>query len=75
MAQRLTFKPRHTTQDRRRRYPLPHGCLLACTTSGVVRERVGDILVQGEAGAQILVDPQMVEHFEATLTQVGTGLE
>jgi RNA-binding protein YlmH len=36
----------------------------------VDRDRVGDILVQGEAGAQILVDPELVEHFEASLTQV-----
>ncbi len=37
----------------------------------MVRERVGDILVQGEAGAQILVDPELLEHFEMSLTQVG----
>ncbi|KAF8069439.1 Hnrnph2 [Scenedesmus sp. PABB004] len=40
--------------------------------TGVVRDRVGDILVQGESGAQILVDPELVEHFEAALTQVRT---
>ncbi|KAL6757693.1 hypothetical protein V8C86DRAFT_2616727 [Haematococcus lacustris] len=40
--------------------------------TGVQRERVGDILVQGERGAQLLVDPEMVEHFEAALTQVRT---
>eukprot|EP00879_Flechtneria_rotunda_P010089 GHRR01010547.1.p1 GENE.GHRR01010547.1~~GHRR01010547.1.p1 ORF type:complete len:324 (+),score=44.55 GHRR01010547.1:145-1116(+) len=40
--------------------------------TGVVRERVGDILLQGEGGAQILVDPELVEHFEATLTKVRT---
>ncbi len=34
--------------------------------SGVVREKVGDILVMGEAGAQILVDPDLVEHFEVS---------
>lgn len=45
--------------------PVPH------VPAGVVRERVGDILVQGESGAQILVDPELVEHFEATLTKVG----
>ncbi len=38
--------------------------------AGVVRERVGDILVQGETGAQILVHPELVEHFETSLTQV-----
>ncbi|GLC43905.1 hypothetical protein PLESTB_000921600 [Pleodorina starrii] len=40
--------------------------------TGVVREKVGDILVQGETGAQILVDPELVEHFEMSLTQVRT---
>jgi hypothetical protein len=39
-------------------------------TTGVVRGKVGDILVQGESGAQILVDMELVEHFEDTLTQV-----
>lgn len=38
-----------------------------------MREKVGDILVQGESGAQILVDPDLVEHFETSLVQVGTG--
>lgn len=42
--------------------------------SGVVRDKVGDILVQGEAGAQVLVDPELVEHFEMSLTQVGDGV-
>ncbi|EFJ50818.1 hypothetical protein VOLCADRAFT_57892 [Volvox carteri f. nagariensis] len=40
--------------------------------TGVVRDKVGDILVQGEAGAQILVDPELVEHFEMSLVQVRT---
>ncbi|PNW74951.1 hypothetical protein CHLRE_12g502950v5 [Chlamydomonas reinhardtii] len=40
--------------------------------TGVVREKVGDILVQGESGAQILVDPDLVEHFETSLVQVRT---
>ncbi len=38
--------------------------------AGVVREKVGDILVQGESGAQILVDPELAEHFETSLVQV-----
>eukprot|EP00967_Tisochrysis_lutea_P014481 scaffold16254_cov16-Tisochrysis_lutea.AAC.3 len=37
--------------------------------TGVVRGKVGDILVQGESGAQIMVDSELVEHFEDTLTQ------
>mmetsp|Transcript_13770 Transcript_13770/g.37202 ORF Transcript_13770/g.37202 Transcript_13770/m.37202 type:complete len:303 (+) Transcript_13770:131-1039(+) len=40
--------------------------------TGVVRGKVGDILVQGESGAQIMVDSELVEHFEDTLTQVRT---
>ncbi|KAG2451467.1 hypothetical protein HYH02_004065 [Chlamydomonas schloesseri] len=40
--------------------------------TGVVREKVGDILVQGESGAQILVDPELAEHFETSLVQVRT---
>ncbi|PNH04282.1 putative RNA-binding protein ylmH [Tetrabaena socialis] len=40
--------------------------------TGVVRERVGDVLVQGEGGAQVLVDPELLEHFEMALVQVRT---
>ena len=58
----------------RRFDPAKHPDFLgAILGTGVVRERVGDILVQGEAGAQILVDPGLLEHFEAALTQVGRG--
>ncbi len=39
--------------------------------AGVVRDKVGDILVQGEQGAQVLVDLELVEHFEVSLTKVG----
>lgn len=42
------------------------------TCAGVVRDRVGDILLQGEAGAQILVDPELLEHLERSLTKVRT---
>jgi len=40
--------------------------------TGVERSVVGDILVHGDAGAQILVMPSMVEHLEGALTQVRT---
>ncbi|KAG1679464.1 hypothetical protein FOA52_007756 [Chlamydomonas sp. UWO 241] len=40
--------------------------------TGVVRAKVGDVLVQGESGAQILVVPDMMEHFESALVQVRT---
>ena len=42
----------------------------ACLGTGIERDRVGDILVQGETGAQILVTPELVEHLVQTLTQV-----
>ncbi|MGL5878734.1 MAG: photosystem II S4 domain protein, partial [Xenococcaceae cyanobacterium] len=38
--------------------------------TGIVREKVGDILVLGERGAQVLVLPEMVEFLEISLTQV-----
>ena len=31
--------------------------------------QVGDVLVQGEKGAQILVVPELVDHLEFNLTQ------
>lgn len=40
--------------------------------TGVAREKVGDILVTGEQGAQVLVAPELVGHFETALTQVLT---
>lgn len=46
---------------------LPTG---ACLGTGIERQVVGDILVQGDTGAQILVVPSMVEHLEFSLTQV-----
>jgi photosystem II S4 domain protein len=38
--------------------------------TGIERQVVGDILVQGDRGAQILVSSAMVEHLESSLTQV-----
>jgi photosystem II S4 domain protein len=38
--------------------------------TGIVREKVGDIIVLGERGAQVLVVPEMVEFLETNLTQV-----
>ena len=37
---------------------------------GIVREKVGDILLMGEQGAQVLIAPQLVSHLEMNLTQV-----
>ncbi|MBE9177572.1 photosystem II S4 domain protein [Oculatella sp. LEGE 06141] len=38
--------------------------------TGIVREKVGDIIVLGERGAQVVVVPEMVEFLEMSLTQV-----
>lgn len=42
----------------------------AALGTGVDRARVGDILLMGEMGAQLLVDPELIEHFQLTLTKV-----
>jgi len=42
----------------------------AILNTGVVREKVGDILTLGERGAQIIVVPELVEFFQASLQQV-----
>ncbi|MGK7872688.1 MAG: photosystem II S4 domain protein [Xenococcaceae cyanobacterium] len=38
--------------------------------TGVVREKIGDIIVLGERGAQVIVVPEMVEFLETSLVQV-----
>ena len=38
--------------------------------TGIVREKVGDIIVLGERGAQAIVIPELVEFLEISLTQV-----
>ncbi|MBD0267130.1 MAG: photosystem II S4 domain protein [Cyanobacteria bacterium Co-bin8] len=38
--------------------------------TGLVRDKIGDILVMGERGAQAIVDPELVEFLELNLTQV-----
>lgn len=42
----------------------------ACLGTGIERSKVGDILVQGEQGANILVVPDLVSHLEMNLTSV-----
>ena len=42
----------------------------AILNTGVVREKVGDILTLGERGAQIIVVPELVEFFQVSLQQV-----
>ncbi|HEY9737239.1 MAG TPA: photosystem II S4 domain protein [Trichocoleus sp.] len=38
--------------------------------TGLVRDKIGDIIVLGERGAQAVVDPDLVEFLELNLTQV-----
>lgn len=38
--------------------------------TGIVREKVGDILVSGEQGAQVIVTPEMADFLEMNLKQV-----
>jgi photosystem II S4 domain protein len=38
--------------------------------TGITRDKVGDIIVLGERGAQVVVIPEMVEFLETALTQV-----
>lgn len=42
----------------------------ACLGTGIDRSKVGDIIVLGEEGAQILVVPELVDHLETSLLQV-----
>lgn len=43
------------------------GATMGC---GIDRRAVGDIIVQGEQGAQILLVAELVQHLEMALTQV-----
>lgn len=38
--------------------------------TGIVREKIGDVIVLGERGAQAIVVPEMVEYLETSLVQV-----
>jgi photosystem II S4 domain protein len=38
--------------------------------TGIVREKIGDIIVLGERGAQVIVVPEMAEFLETSLVQV-----
>ncbi|PUZ54812.1 hypothetical protein GQ55_5G161000 [Panicum hallii var. hallii] len=52
--------------------PCSHGDFLgAILGTGITREKVGDILLQGERGAQVLVDPELVDYLISTLEKVG----
>jgi photosystem II S4 domain protein len=53
--------------------PATHRDFLGATLgTGIVREKVGDIIVLGERGAQMLVSPEMGEFLQQSLTQVRT---
>ncbi|CAM0882735.1 unnamed protein product [Alopecurus aequalis] len=52
--------------------PCSHGDFLgAILGTGITREKVGDILLQGERGAQVIVDPELVDYLTSTLEKVG----
>jgi photosystem II S4 domain protein len=53
--------------------PATHRDFLGATLgTGIVREKVGDIIVLGERGAQLIVVPEVSEFLQQTLTQVRT---
>eukprot|EP00271_Cylindrocystis_brebissonii_P019923 TRINITY_DN6346_c0_g1_i1.p1 TRINITY_DN6346_c0_g1~~TRINITY_DN6346_c0_g1_i1.p1 ORF type:complete len:353 (-),score=43.34 TRINITY_DN6346_c0_g1_i1:389-1447(-) len=48
-----------------------HGDFLgALLSTGITREKVGDIIVQGDRGAQVLLVPQLVDFVMTSLTRV-----
>ncbi|CAO1945970.1 unnamed protein product [Urochloa humidicola] len=52
--------------------PCSHGDFLgAILGTGITREKVGDILLQGERGAQVLIDPELADYLISTLEKVG----
>ncbi|HEY9826856.1 MAG TPA: photosystem II S4 domain protein [Stenomitos sp.] len=53
--------------------PATHRDFLGATLgTGIVRDKVGDILVLGERGAQMIVVPELAEFLQQNLTQVRT---
>ncbi|XP_028792988.1 putative RNA-binding protein YlmH isoform X2 [Neltuma alba] len=52
--------------------PCSHGDFLgAILGTGITREKLGDIILQGEQGAQILIVPELVEYVISSLGKVG----
>lgn len=52
--------------------PCSHGDFLgAILGTGIVRDKLGDILLQGDKGAQVLIVPELVDFIISTLDQVG----
>ncbi|KAI7732986.1 hypothetical protein M8C21_024977 [Ambrosia artemisiifolia] len=52
--------------------PCSHGDFLgAILGTGIVRDKLGDILLQGEKGAHVLVVPELVDYITMSLDKVG----
>lgn len=52
--------------------PCSHGDFLgAILNKGIAREKLGDIILQGEKGAQILIVPELVDFIISSLDKVG----
>ncbi|XP_044473756.1 putative RNA-binding protein YlmH [Mangifera indica] len=52
--------------------PCSHGDFLgAILGTGIAREKLGDIILQGEKGAQILVVPELADYIISSLEKVG----
>ncbi|KAM7278775.1 hypothetical protein ACFE04_005909 [Oxalis oulophora] len=52
--------------------PCSHGDFLGSVLgTGIAREKVGDILLQGEKGAHVLVVPELVDFLTSSLDKVG----
>ncbi|XP_058101010.1 uncharacterized protein LOC131245508 isoform X2 [Magnolia sinica] len=52
--------------------PCSHGDFLGSILgTGIAREKVGDIILQGEKGAQVIVVPELVDFLVASLEKVG----
>ncbi|KAL2466813.1 RNA-binding S4 domain-containing protein [Abeliophyllum distichum] len=51
--------------------PCSHGDFLgAILNTGIVRDKLGDIILQGEKGAQVLVDPELADFLISSLNKV-----
>ncbi|XP_021722823.1 uncharacterized protein LOC110690311 [Chenopodium quinoa] len=52
--------------------PPTHGDFLGSILgTGIAREKLGDILLQGEKGAQVLIVPELVDYMMSSLDKVG----
>ncbi|KAJ4842594.1 hypothetical protein Tsubulata_029710 [Turnera subulata] len=52
--------------------PCSHGDFLgAILGTGIAREKVGDIILQGEKGAQVIIVPELADFVVSTLDKVG----